>query len=126
MPEIQRSKVQPGNLKCRFEMTAADAASSHEFCVFEFPLCEGCPHALRGIKTVGSSEDPMKSTVWRGWINGFSRENIMKNFIHRENLALFKKRLADPCDDAERRVLLKLLAEEEAKEPPPKNGDQGC
>ena len=35
--------------------------------------------------------------------------------------ALFKKRLAEPHSDAERDVLLKLLADEEAKEPPPKN-----
>jgi hypothetical protein len=46
----------------------------------------------------------------------------MEDFIHRENLALFKKRLAEPHSDAEREILLKLLADEEAKEPPPKNG----
>ena len=39
----------------------------------------------------------------------------MEEFIHRENLALFRKRLAEPHDDAERKVLLKLLAEEEAR-----------
>ena len=42
----------------------------------------------------------------------------MERFIHRENLALFKKRLAEPCDDAQRQQLLKLLAEEEARELP--------
>ena len=42
----------------------------------------------------------------------------MEAFIHRENLALFRKRLAEPCDDARRRLLLKLLAEEEARELP--------
>ena len=46
----------------------------------------------------------------------------MEKYIHRENLALFKKRLAESRSDAEREVLLKLLADEEAKEPPPKNG----
>jgi len=46
----------------------------------------------------------------------------MENFIHRENLALFNKRLAEPQTDAEREVLLKLLADEKAKEPLPKNG----
>jgi hypothetical protein len=46
----------------------------------------------------------------------------MEKFIHRENLTLFKKCLAEPCTDAEREVLLRLLAEEQAKEPPPKNG----
>ena len=40
----------------------------------------------------------------------------MERFIHRHNLALFKKRLAEPCDDAQRQVLLKLLAEEKARE----------
>ena len=45
----------------------------------------------------------------------------MEKFIHRENLALFKKRLAEPHSDAEREVLLKLLADEQAKEPSPRN-----
>ena len=45
----------------------------------------------------------------------------MEKFIHQENLALFKKRLAEPQTDAEREVLLKLLADEKAKEPLPKN-----
>jgi hypothetical protein len=43
----------------------------------------------------------------------------MEGFIHRENLALLRKRLAEPCDDARRQILLKLLAEEEAKSLPP-------
>jgi hypothetical protein len=50
------------------------------------------------------------------------RESAMEKFIHRENLTLFKKRLAEPHSDAERKVLLKLLADEETKEPPQKNG----
>ena len=45
----------------------------------------------------------------------------MEKYIHRENLTLFKKRLVESHSNAEREVLLKLLAEEEAKEPPPKN-----
>ena len=44
----------------------------------------------------------------------------MEGFIHRENLALLRKRLAEPCDDARRQILLKLLAEEEAKSLLPK------
>lgn len=44
----------------------------------------------------------------------------MEGFIHRENLALLRKRLAEPCDEARRQVLLKLLAAEEAKGLPPK------
>jgi hypothetical protein len=42
----------------------------------------------------------------------------MEKFIHRENLALFKKRLAEPRGESERQVLLKLLADEEAKDSP--------
>ena len=45
----------------------------------------------------------------------------MEKYIHRENLTLFKKRLAESHSNAEREVLLKLLAEEEAKEPPRKD-----
>ena len=47
-------------------------------------------------------------------------KTAMEGFIHRENLALFRKRLAEPCDDAQRQLLLKLLAEEEAREFPSK------
>ena len=46
----------------------------------------------------------------------------MEKFIHQQNLDLFKKRLAEPRTDAEREVLVKLLADEQAKEPSPKNG----
>ena len=46
----------------------------------------------------------------------------MEKYIHRENLTLFKKRIAESHSKAEREVLLKLLAEEEAKKPPQKNG----
>jgi hypothetical protein len=42
-------------------------------------------------------------------------------YIHLENLALFRKRLADSrTTETEREVILKLLAEEEARELPPK------
>jgi hypothetical protein len=47
----------------------------------------------------------------------------MEEFIHQQNLALFKKLLAEPHTDAEREVLLKLLADEEANEPRPKMGN---
>ncbi len=50
-----------------------------------------------------------------------SGRSAMDKFIHRENLALFKRRLAEAQSNAERDVLLKLLADEEAKEPQPKN-----
>ena len=45
----------------------------------------------------------------------------MENFIHQQNLALFKKRLAEPRTDAEREVTYELLTAEQAKEPQPTN-----
>jgi len=39
----------------------------------------------------------------------------MQHFIHRENLKLLKKQIEATTDDARRRMLLRLLAEEEAK-----------
>jgi hypothetical protein len=50
----------------------------------------------------------------------------MENFVHKENLALFNKRLTEPHTDAEREVLLKLLADEKAKEPLPKKTSQAA
>lgn len=47
----------------------------------------------------------------------------MDEFIHRENLTLLKKRLSEARTGAEREVLLKLLAEEKAKDPLLKNGN---
>ena len=38
----------------------------------------------------------------------------MNKFVHDENIKLFRKRLAETTDPEQRRVLLRLLAEEEA------------
>jgi hypothetical protein len=42
----------------------------------------------------------------------------MQSFIRRKNLENYRKLLAETSDVAERQKLLKLLAEEEAKDPP--------
>jgi hypothetical protein len=42
----------------------------------------------------------------------------VEEFIHRENLIIFKRRLAGAKNDAQRQMLLKLLAGEEAKSGP--------
>jgi hypothetical protein len=39
----------------------------------------------------------------------------MERFIRDENLIIFKRRLAETTDDAQRQLLLKLLAEEDAR-----------
>jgi hypothetical protein len=67
------TSVRPNLVRCRFGMTAAAAPSGDELCVFEFPACEGCPNALHAVKTLGSSEDPIKSKVLREWIAHASR-----------------------------------------------------
>jgi bacterioferritin (cytochrome b1) len=41
----------------------------------------------------------------------------MERYIHRENLTLLRKRLTEAQDETTRKVILKLLAEEEAKAP---------
>ena len=41
----------------------------------------------------------------------------MDHFIHAANLALFKKRLAEATNPAERKILLELQAEEIARVP---------
>lgn len=81
MRETQRSQVQPIRLMCRFEITAAEASSGHAFCVFEFPGCEGCPKALRTVRMVGRSEDPMKSKAWRGWLRALPapKSSLLRN-----------------------------------------------
>ena len=40
----------------------------------------------------------------------------MEEFIHRENLIIFKRRLAVAKSDEQRQMLPKLLAEEEARD----------
>jgi hypothetical protein len=39
----------------------------------------------------------------------------VEDFVHRENLTIFKRQLANAKSDVHRQLLLKLLAEEEAK-----------
>ena len=40
----------------------------------------------------------------------------MERFVHRQNIERFRRLLAETVDEAERRRILKLLAEEEAKD----------
>jgi hypothetical protein len=47
-----------------------------------------------------------------------SEEPPVEKFIQRENVTLYKKRLAEPQTDGERKIILKLLADEEAKDAP--------
>jgi hypothetical protein len=40
----------------------------------------------------------------------------MERFVHKENLKLYRKLLAETTDEKKRQTLLKLLADEEAKD----------
>ena len=53
----------------------------------------------------------------------------MDMYVHRQNLALLKRRLAETQDEKQRAVILNLLAEEEAKGARPRGGSDepaGC
>jgi hypothetical protein len=74
----------------------------------------GRPNEVDGVERVDCRRFPLQEVDF----HAFGR-TVMQEFIHRENLALFKRRLAEPRTDAEREVLMKLLTAEEAKEWPP-------
>ena len=42
----------------------------------------------------------------------------MHRYVHEENIHLYRKVLAETTDEDKRKIILKLLAEEEAKELP--------
>lgn len=45
--------------------------------------------------------------------------NMLDRFVHRENLSHLRKQLAQTTDEMQRQQIVKLVTEEEAKEPPP-------
>ncbi|WP_291686803.1 hypothetical protein [Bradyrhizobium sp.] len=49
----------------------------------------------------------------------------MDSFIHRENLALYRRRLVEAKDDATRKVIQQLLTDEEAKDDIPRVSQGG-
>ncbi len=124
---VQAEDLQPVRMRCRFEMTAADALFSHEFCAFEFPGCEGCPNAPDSNRTAESPEDPMKSKTWQGWIahtcsppriDSCTEEEERHGRVHSPGESRpVQETPRRACGDAQRQLLLKLLAEEEAREP---------
>lgn len=77
MPQNQQNQIQSIQLRCRFDMTMADTPPSDEFCVFEFPGCEGCRKAQHAVQTMGRSDDPMKSPALRGWLRALPAPKIV-------------------------------------------------
>jgi len=45
--------------------------------------------------------------------------DMLDSFVHRENLHHLRKQLAQTTDEMKRQQIVKLLADEEAKEPAP-------
>ena len=50
----------------------------------------------------------------------------MERFVHQQNLIGLRKQLAEAMDDARRRQIANLLAEEELKDDPPTNEKFGA
>jgi hypothetical protein len=48
----------------------------------------------------------------------------MEEFVHSENLKLYRKMLAETTDEQKRQTLLKLLSDEEAKDAQPSKKGQ--
>jgi hypothetical protein len=56
----------------------------------------------------------------QGWDPAAPRKEAgMERFVHRQNLDNFRKQLAYTTDESQRQQILKLLAEEEEKDPTP-------
>jgi hypothetical protein len=53
-----------------------------------------------------------------------AREAQMEEFVHSENLKLYRKMLAETTDEQKRQTLLKLLSDEEAKDAQPSKKGQ--
>jgi hypothetical protein len=49
----------------------------------------------------------------------------MEKFVHRENIRLYRKLLVETTDAQKRQVILKLLADEEAKDERPPREKRG-
>jgi len=47
----------------------------------------------------------------------------MEKFLHRQKLENFRRQLAEATDETQRVPIAKLIAEEKAKEPPPRSGE---
>jgi hypothetical protein len=61
--------------------------------------------------------DCLRASKWT-LIHAVNEEDAMEKYIHEQNLVLLKRRLAEVQDEDQRKVILKLLAEEKAKDLP--------
>jgi hypothetical protein len=61
----------PAPFSCRLKPLSGERFPDEGICAFEFPWCEGCPRSSVGTASL-VERDPMKSAIWRGWINGIT------------------------------------------------------
>jgi len=59
--------------RCRFDTASSEAGTGSglqgELCAFELPGCRGCKFAVRAIRNVEATEDPMLSMIWNGYVH---------------------------------------------------------
>jgi hypothetical protein len=98
----------------------APGGSAFDVRTFE---CAGCHHIDTATGRNRSDEIERASLARKPRLEAANlsehprREDAMEEYIHLENLKLFKRHLALAKGDAQRQLLLRLLAEEEARVP---------
>jgi|EndMetStandDraft_5_1072996.scaffolds.fasta_scaffold69820_2 hypothetical protein len=81
---------------------------------------------MSGIRQAADSSDSTSPAGKRSLLSALVPSGgAMQSFIHRKNLENYRKQLAETKDAAELSLLRRLLAEEEAKEPPAPRREDG-
>jgi len=81
---------------------------------------------MSGIRQAADSSDSTSPAGKRSLLPALMPSGgAMQSFIHRKNLENYRKQLAETKDAAELSLLRRLLAEEEAKEPPAPRREDG-
>ena len=81
---------------------------------------------MSGIRQAAHSSDSTSPAGKRSLLSALVPSGgAMQSFIHRKNLENYRKQLAETKDAAELSLLRRLLAEEEAKEPPAPRREDG-
>ena len=72
-PESAVTQLTIVPFRCRFDTVSSEAGivsgPQGELCAFEFPGCRGCKFAVRAIRSVEATEDPLLSMIWRGYVH---------------------------------------------------------
>jgi len=81
---------------------------------------------MSGIRQAADSSDSTSPAGKRSLLSALVPSGgAMQSFIHRKNLENYRKQLAETKDATELSLLRRLLAEEEAKEPPAPRREDG-